>query len=314
MKILNLEPEGYSLQARDILVELGQVIDGPMTAERLAASIGEYDVLIVRLGHKIDARLLGDASKLKAIVSATTGLNHIDLDAAQARGVEVLSLKGETEFLDTVSATAEHAWGLLLALCRNTAAAHADAVGGHWRRDLFKGYELLGKTIGVVGYGRLGRKVARYAGAFGMTVLICDVKDTADDRQVDLETLLAQSDIVSIHADYNESSHRLIDGKKFSLMKPGAYFVNTARGEIVDEDALLFSLQNGALGGAAIDVIDAENKWSDKIASHPLAVYAASHSNLLITPHIGGATYESMEKTEIFMARKLEKFLAGTHG
>ncbi len=317
-KILNAEPLGYCAEAREILESFGAITDGPMTRDELAAAIGDYDAVIVRLGHKLDAEMLARAGRLRAIVTATTGLNHVDLVEAEKRGISVLCLRGEREFLDNVFATAEHTWALLLSLLRHIPGSSRDVAAGGWNRDRFKGREVNGRVLGVLGCGRLGVKVAGYGAAFGMEVLVSDVK-TIDlsafggrVRQVPAAELYARSDIVSVHVSYDESTHHLVGEKALAAMKPGVVVVNTARGEVIDEAALLSALRSGKLSGAALDVLSGENSgdplWRE---SDPLIAYAREHANLLITPHTGGATYDSMKKTEVFMAEKLRRFVCG---
>ncbi len=313
LKILNLEPDDYSAEALAILEKFSHVDTGPLSREELKTSIGSYDILIARLGHKIDKEILEAADNLKAIVTATTGLNHIDTVEAEKRKIRVLSLQGEREFLDTITATAEHTIALILSLIRNIPASCANVLDNHWDRDSFKGIDLANRTIGIIGYGRLGGLVAHYASALGMRVLAHDVKDMTDTETVkfvSMEELLKSSDIVSLHVLYTPETHHLIDASCFKKIKEGAVFINTARGELVDEQALLKALESGHLAGAALDVIEGENiKNTNWMENDPLICYARKHSNLLITPHIGGATYDSMAKTEIFMANKLQKFI-----
>lgn len=300
MKILNLEPDGYSDKAHAILKKIGKVENGPLTRAQLLKKIAAYDVLIVRLGHKIDAEILKAAKNLKIIVTATTGLNHIDQKAAAAKyKIKILSLKGETKFLNNIHATAEHTWALLLALQRHLPDAVYNVLLGHWNRDMFKGNELHGKTILIVGHGRIGKKIEKYARAFGMKIIIHD-----KNSKTKLNDVLKKSDIVSVHVAYEKSTHELINPLK---MKKGSILINTARGETVNEKNMLKALKSGHLAGAALDVLQSENKGNLK--KDPLIAYATKNSNLIITPHLGGATYESMEKTEIFMAEKLKKAL-----
>ncbi len=310
MRILILEPEGYSPRALEILGGVGAVEKNTFSGEELSRKIADCEALVVRLGYRLDRHFLAQAKNLKVIVSPTTGLNHIDQQAAAEMGISVLSLKGEADFLNSVTATSEHTWGLLLALIRHLPSSVADVQNFHWRRDLFKGHELAGKTIGIVGCGRLGRHVARYAEAFGMRVIVNDIRPVEGYVQVALDELLGQSDIVSIHASYNDGTHHLLNARNISRMKAGALLVNTARGEIIEEAALLAALESGALAGAALDVLSGENSGREGWAeTDKLIAYARTHRNLLITPHVGGATAESMEKTEIFMAGKLAEFI-----
>lgn len=306
-RILNLEPAGYSTEAKRILESLGDVDEGPFNRSALLDCVGDYDVMIVRLGHQIDSEVLGRADRLSTILSATTGLNHIDVEKASRRGISVLSLRGEREFLNNIYATAEHTWALILALLRHLPAAHTHVTNGGWDRDRFKGTELHDKCLGIIGLGRIGTKVARYGLAFGMRVLVNDPEVTDDFsetvEQFSLEELLREADVVSLHVNYNESTREMIGENELRAMKPGSVLVNTARGEIISEEALLECLAGGHLGAAAVDVLSGENNgWT---SSRRLIEYAKNHSNLLITPHIGGCTQESMEKTEVFMAEKL---------
>lgn len=311
LHILNLEPENYSTQAHSILEKLGQVTNGPLTRPQLLECLPDYDILIVRLAHQIDREVLTFGSRLKAIVTAATGLDHIDEEYAAQRGVAVLSLRGEVEFLRTIPATAEHTWALLLALVRNLPPAYQSVLAGEWDRDRFRGHDLAGKTLGIVGLGRIGEKVAAYGLAFGMRVLAYDPfrVDWMDgvDKADRLDDLLAQTNVLTIHVPLSPATVWLIGKPQLDLLPPGAILINTARGEVVDEDALLEALQNGSLTGAALDVIWGERRtdWSES----PLLDYARGHHNLYVTPHIGGATVESMEATEIYMVRRLAQFL-----
>jgi len=312
-RILNLEPEGYSPKALHVLTSFSEVDIGPMTRDELLTNISNYDGLIVRLNHRIDRQILDAAPRLKFIASATTGLNHIDCDYAQKCGISILSLRGEVAFLDSIHATAEHTWALILALIRHIPASTHDVHLGGWNRDAFKGSELSGKTLGIIGYGRLGKKVARYGTAFGMKVLLTDTKRIipGDEMElVSLEELLTRSEIVSIHVPYNPTTHGFFGREQIQKMRNGSYLINTSRGEVIDETALLESLINGHLAGAALDVMRGENindvNW---INNDPLIRYAKENNNLLITPHLGGCTIESMEKTEVFIAQKIKNFL-----
>ena len=307
LRILNVEPDQYSDDARSILKTIGHLVEQNMERNELLECIHEFDVLIVRLRHQVDAELMDAASNLKVIVSATTGLDHIDLEHAAKRKITVLSLRGETEFLRSIPATAELTWGLLLALTRNIPSAHASVLNGEWERDRFKGHELLGKRLGILGLGRIGEKVAAYGIAFGMKVIAYDPyrKDTLPCIAMKdaLETLLRETDVLSIHVPLNSETEGMIGAKEIGSLPQGSYLTNTARGAVLDENALLEALQTGYLAGAALDVLSRERMPG----TSPLIEYARTHSNLLLTPHIGGVTYESMRATEMFMAEKLER-------
>lgn len=311
MKILVAESAGFSDRALNLLQALGSVSLKECAVDDLAHDVGDCHVLWVRLRHAIGADVMDAAPSLRWIVSPTTGLNHIDLDAAESRGVRILSLKGEVDFLKEIRATAELTIGLMLALLRHIPNAAADVLAGHWNRDRFQGRELYGCRIGLVGFGRLGRIVARYLGAFDSRVSVCDphVKDANMDEVtwLPLHELLRGSDIVSLHASYAPDAARFFNAACFDQMPRGAYFINTARGELVDEGALLDALKSGKLAGAALDVLSEETALL--FQAHPLIEFARTSNRLLITPHIGGCTAESMERAEFFMARRLREAL-----
>jgi D-3-phosphoglycerate dehydrogenase len=314
---MNAEPDGYSVAARDVLSAFADVREVTARRQELLTALGGADGLIVRLGHRVDEELLAAAPRLRMVATATTGLNHIDLKAAARHGVTVLSLKGETAFLDTVTATAEHTWGLLLALVRHLPGALTQAMAGRWERDQFKGRELSGLTLGIVGYGRLGRMVAGYGRAFRMRILAADPSPISQDAGISylpLPAVLAGADVVSVHVALNPETDGLLDTTAFAQMKSGTYLVNTSRGEILDECALLKALESGRLAGAALDVLRDEVASGQTMpANHPLLTYARTHDNLLITPHIGGATTDAMHKTEVFLANKIRCFYCGEH-
>ena len=314
IRILNVEPLDYSDEARRILQSLGQLDERHLTRVELLACLADYDVLIVRLGFQVDREVMGSGPRLKAIVTATTGLDHIDVDYAEQRGIKVLSLHGETEFLRTIPATAEHTWALLLALARHIPQARASVMAGEWGRDAFRGHDLCSKRLGIVGLGRIGEKVARYGLAFEMAVAAYDPYRSdwvpGVQRCLALPELLRQSDVLSLHVPLNPETERMIGREELALLPNGSWLVNTSRGEVLDEEALVGALQSGQLSGAALDVISGER--DQRVYLHnPLLNYARRHDNLLITPHIGGATVESMAKTEVFMAHKLREFLSG---
>ncbi len=274
----------------------------------LLSAVRDADVLWVRLRHRIDLEVMAAAPHLKVIVTPTTGLNHVDLEEARRRKIRILSLREETEFLQNVRATAEHTLALILALLRKVPAATCHVRAGGWNRDQFKGRELYGKTVGVIGYGRLGRIVARYLKALDTRVLATDPKVDLGSVEpgvsvVPLFQLLREADLVTLHVVLCDETRGFFGREQFAAMKHGTWFINTSRGELVDEHALLDALARGNLAGAAVDVVCDED--SSGMGNHPLVAYAREHDNLMITPHISGCTTESMEKTECFLADRL---------
>jgi len=315
VRILNVEPEGYSPKAREILDALGEVTENPLDGTGLLKAVAECEVLIIRFGHPMDKEIFDAAPRLRALVSATTGLDHIDLDAATAHGVTVLSLQGETEFLEELSATAELTWGLLLSLLRRIPQAADSVKEGGWNRDAFRGHELRGRQLGILGMGRLGRMVAEYGRAFAMSVAAYDPYASDWPMGVELrsaaEDLMEDAQVISIHVLLNDETKGLMDGDMLARLPTGAALINTSRGAVVDEAALLAALESGHLVGAGLDVV------ADELSGGPsqaLLAYARAHDNLIITPHMGGATVESMEKAEVFMANKLTHFITENTG
>ena len=310
--ILVTESSNFSDAAARRLAESGQTILADLDRPGLLKAAATADVLWVRLRHRVDREVLNASPRLKVIATPTTGLNHIDLREAESRGIRVISLRGETAFLDGIYATAEHTLALIFGLLRHLPEASAHAADGGWNRDLFRGRELHGKVAGIVGYGRVGRMVAGYLQALGMTVLAADSDPSRSFanpqiKLVPLAELLDRADLVSLHASFSEADARFFGPKEFARMKAGSWFINTSRGELVDESALLQALESGHLAGAALDVLSGE--CSSGMGGNALVEYARSHHNLLITPHIGGCTLESMHKTEDFLAEKLAAFL-----
>ena len=306
MDVLITEPDGFSLRALDSLRSGGfetHLYDGELAG--VGDVIENYEGVIIRLGIHWSGELLKKAKNLKFIGTPTTGLNHIDLDAAQDLRIDVVSLSG-LQGLDCVTSTAEHAFGLLLALVRNTCAAHQSVLAGQWDRDAFTGRELRGKTVGVLGMGRLGRMFADMARAFRMRVVYYDPFVTTDDfeRCDSLRELAEQADVISIHVKLNPETVALLGRTFFESCRPGAFLVNTSRGELIDEDSLIEALECGKLAGAALDVLSGEPE-TGQVYESPIIEYARCHRSVILTPHIGGATLDAMRATEELLAAEL---------
>jgi D-3-phosphoglycerate dehydrogenase len=281
-------------QVFEPLKDIADIVTLNPDLKTLKGNIREYDVYFASLKLVLDRDILDMAENLKVIATPSTGTDHIDVDYATAKGIEIITLKNDTEFLDGVTATAELAWGLLLAAIRKIPWAFDAAEDGIWARDLFRGHQLAGKTLGIIGYGRLGRMVAQYGKAFRMNVVACDVREIRPENQVkmlSLDELLKISDVLSIHIHLTPENRGLLNEAAFAKMKNGAVLINTSRGAVVDEKAFLNALESGKLLAAGVDVIDGE--WDDNLREHPLIRYARTHDNLVITPHIGGVTFES---------------------
>lgn len=305
----------FAPRAKDILKKVGKVDCRRLTQKEFLKIIPKYNVLVVGLGLNINKEALDKAINLKFIATATTGLDHIDTEYAALKGIKVLSLKGETKFLNSITGTAELAFGLILDLMRNISASFDSVKNYKWEREKFFGHNIYGKTLGIVGLGRLGKMVARYGNGFGMKVVATDqfIKNEdfakAGAKKVSFGKLLGVSDIISIHVHLNNQTRKMFGDNEFAKMKRAAYLINTSRGEIVDDGALMKALKFGRIAGYGADVLSGENDFETKGARHPLIGYAKHHSNVIIVPHLGGATFESREATDIFIAQKLAKML-----
>jgi D-3-phosphoglycerate dehydrogenase len=293
------------------LWEVADLDEAPAQRPAVLAKIGQADAVLTGLTVIFDDALMATAPNLRVISFAATGRDHVDLAAAERRGIKILCLKEETEFLRNVTATAELAWGLLLASVRKIPWAFDAAKSGKWRGfdGPRRGHQLSGKTLGVLGYGRLGTIVADYGLAFRMKVLACDtrpVRAAPGITQVDHDTLYRQADVLSIHI-HLQGNEKFIGREAFAKFKKGTVLVNTSRGGVIDEQAFVEALNSGQVGAAGVDVIEGE--WSSNLAEHPLIRYAREHENLVITPHIGGVTVESQAMTRDFIIQKLADYL-----
>jgi D-3-phosphoglycerate dehydrogenase len=235
----------------------------------------------------ISDAMIDAAPHLKVISCATTGSDHIVRGSAQAKGIAIHTLREDADLLANLTPAAELSWALLMAVARNLLAAVAHTRAGDWRREEFPGTMIQGRTLGLVGVGRIGGWMARYAQAFGMSVLGYDPYQNPLPDGVEtaaLEDLFGRSDFVSIHVHLSDETRGLVSSTLLETAKPGQVLINTSRGAIVDEAALLKGLKSGRIGGAGLDVLDGE----PDTANHPLIAYSQSNDNVLITPHCGG--------------------------
>jgi D-3-phosphoglycerate dehydrogenase len=296
-----LADRGLSLLGQDFEVD----VRTELAAAGLADAIEPYDAVIIRSQTKVDSAAIEAGANLKVIGRAGIGLDNVDVEAATRRGVMVVNAPQSN-----ILSAAEHTLALLLALARNVPQADASMRGGAWERERFQGVELHGKTLGIVGLGRVGTMVAQRALAFGMRLIAFDPyvsKDRARELGIelmpDLGALLVQADFVTIHLPRTPETEALIGERELSLMKEGARIVNTARGGIVDETALAGALKSGRLGGAALDVFESEPPG----AENPLL----GAPNLIVTPHLGAATREAQDKAGIAIAEMVRLALKG---
>ncbi len=275
-------------------------IGTPSPAE-LLDMIAEYDAIVVRSPTHVTAQVIERGAKLRFIGRAGVGVDNIDVAAATRRGIVVINSPRS----NTIS-TAEHTIAVMLAVAREIPRAHATVTSGKWDRDSFKGVELNGKVLGIVGLGRVGREVAARARAFGMTVIATDPFVSAADagdavRMVALAELLPQADWITVHAPLVKETRGLIGAREIAAMKKGAFIVNCARGGIVDENALADALESGHVAAAGLDVFEKEPPEESRLFSHSRSVF---------TPHLGAATIDAQRRVATDVAESIGLALA----
>lgn len=297
---------------RDALGDCVELVPIDVDAAALRSALPTLDGLVEATTRlPLDAAAFASASRLRIVSVAGTGDAHIDRDAAAAHGVVVRSLLEDPALLETLEPTAEHTWALLLTCARRITEASEHVLAGGWERERFPGMLLSGRTLGILGLGRLGRKIAGYGAAFGMLVIAHDHTDppTPPDgvTMVDRDTLFATADVLTIHIPLNASTRGLVDRRLIGLMPPGAILVNTSRGAVLDEAALLDALRDRTIRGAALDVLANEPPAPED----PLVTLAKTDSRLLITPHLGGYVPEVLRTVCAHAATKVRTHLVG---
>jgi D-3-phosphoglycerate dehydrogenase / 2-oxoglutarate reductase len=291
---------GVDLLRANFEVDLGL----EMSDEELREKIGSYDAILIRSATKMTPELIDLADNLKVIGRAGTGVDNVDIPAATRRGIVVANAPESNSV-----AAAEHTLALALALFRNVPQAHESLVAGRWDRAKFKGAELYGKTLGVVGFGRIGQLVAKRAQSFEMDVVAFD-KFVSAERFRELgvegvdsvEELFGRADLVTLHVPKTPETIDLIDGEAIAAMKDGARVVNCARGELVDLDALQAGLESGKLAGAALDVFP-----SEPFTEHPIF----AREDVVVTPHLGASTAEAQDRAGVVTAEQVTAALSG---
>lgn len=270
--------------------------------EELAGIIGDYDALIVRSETKVTKEIIEKADKLKVIGRAGVGIDNVDVESATKKGIVVMN----TPEGNTVSA-AEHTISLILALSRKIPLANASLKCRKWERSKYEGVELLAKTLGIIGLGKIGLEVAKRMQSFGMKIIAYDPymkKDFAgrqDIELLDLDVLLKRSDFITIHTPLTKDTKHLIGRKELGIMKKTAMIINVARGGIIDEDALYSALNENRIAGCALDVFEKEP---------PLDSPLLELDNIIVTPHLGASTLEAQEKVAVEIVEQVADFLS----
>jgi D-3-phosphoglycerate dehydrogenase len=293
-----LVTDGLEKKGLDILRASADVDDRQgISADELLQVVGQYDALIVRGRTKVTSAVFEAGKCLKVVGRAGVGVDNIDLAAAKAHSVTVVNSPTATTL-----AVAELTMGMMLSLVREIARADASMKNGKWLKKEFEGAELYNKTLGVIGFGRIGGAVAQRAAAFGMKILAYDPFKTDaivadyDVKTVTFDELLAQSDMITLHVPLTASTKALLNADAFAKMKKGAFIVCAARGGVIDEEALLAALDSGHVAGAALDVFGTEPPGATPLVSHPKVV---------ATPHIGAQTAEAQERAAIDIATEI---------
>lgn len=303
MKVLisdDLAPE-----CADIFKKGGVEVDTKvgLKPEELKAIIGDYDGLVVRSATKVTADILSAAAKMKVIGRAGAGVDNIDVKAAAQKGAVVMNTPGGNSV-----AVAELTLGMMFGMARAIPQATASTKAGKWEKKKFKGHELTGKTLGIVGYGRIGHELARRAQGLCMKVIAYDPFVTAERAAAEnvtmmsLDEVVAKADFLSFHLPLNDSTKHMVNADMIARMKKGAYLINCARGGVVDEAALAKALHEGHLAGAALDVFESGDAAQ---AENPLM----SEPNFICTPHLGASSVEAQEKVALQIAEQMVDFL-----
>ncbi len=271
---------------------------------RLVELVGDVDAIIVRSKPKVTRKVIEAAPKLKVIGRAGVGLDNIDLEAAKAGGIKVVNSPGASS-----RSVAELVLALTFNVARKVAFADRKMREGVWAKKQCTGIELEGKTLGIVGFGRIGYQIAKIVRAIGMDLLLYDPYPNEERAKevggmfVDLETLLKESDVVTLHVPLIDTTYHLINEERLRLMKPTAILINAARGAVVDNKALVKALQGGWIAGAGLDVYEEEPLPKD----HPLTKL----DNVVLTPHIGASTVEAQMRAGVQVAEQIVEILKG---
>jgi D-3-phosphoglycerate dehydrogenase len=280
----------------------------PGSEAELDGMLRECDIVLdASMRIQFPAARVHRAERLKWYVTATTGADHVDGAALAERSIPLLTLRGRPDVLGEITTAAEHSWLLLLACARRLRGAVDHVLDGKWERTAYPGLMLRGRSLGLIGCGRIGGWMARYAHGFGMRCVGFDpfVQSPPDIELMPLESVLALADFISLHVPLEKGTRGLVGRREIGQMKAGVILVNTSRGEIIDQDALLDALRSGHVAAAGLDVLTGE----PSIEEHPLVEYARHHDNVIITPHIGGFSPDAVKHVLEFSCRRIASLL-----
>ena len=297
-----LTNDGLQKGAINKLTSLGfEVVNNHYDKYELGTTLNEFDILVIRSATRVTADILDQAQggKLKLIIRAGVGIDNIDVLYATQKGIVIKNTPNASS-----ESVAELAIGHMFALARFIAISNCTMRDGQWNKKKYEGIELGGKTLGIVGMGRIGKALAKKAEALGMNVIYNDIFGKQDEliyEFLELDEILRSSDFISLHVPYDKEKGYLIGKDQFNIMKDGVYLINCARGKVVEETALLEALDNGKIAGAGIDVFEEEPTKNKALVNHP---------KVSVTPHIGAATKEAQERIGEEVVATIVNFVA----
>lgn len=279
----------------------------------LLDNIGRYEIFIPHLFEEIDSTVISRATRLKILATPSTGRDHIDHEAVISAGIHFISLNDDRSFINEITGTAEMNWLLVLSCMRNLRdLIDRVQIDKSWVNTDIRGFELNNKILGVIGYGRLGKMVARYGKCFGMKVYAFDIDESQYDDAIEgvsLDRLYRESDVISLNTKLNPASANMIHADAVSAMKDGVVIVNTARGGMIDSNAVMHGLDTGKIAAIGLDVCNDEYE-SAQLPRDPLVGRSFTDNRIVITPHAGGSTYDAHGKVFGKVAELIGNYLA----
>jgi len=314
-KILVITPVHHITGLAENLEEVGDIdyLNDP-TEEDILKISKDYDAIYTNPNKSkffIGEKIIDKFPSLKSICTASTGTNHIDVNYADSKNIKIISLTNEMQIIEKISSTAEHAFSLMLSSLRNIPESFDDVKSGNWNYEPFIGRQLNYLNIGIIGFGRLGKKFAKYANGFDANVIAYDplikIKDE-NVKQVNLNELLNLSDIITLHVHVNNSTIKMLNKSNFKMMKKNVIIINTSRGEIVDENDLMIFLKSSPDAKYACDVLSNEQNKNNK---NELINFSKISNQILITPHIAGMTVEGQYIAYNHAVKMLKNYLKG---
>lgn len=303
MKILCPNSKKFNLEALSLFSKKHKLTCLNINQKKFNNIFNNYDCVIIRFNHEVRFKNLSKLSNLKYIITCTTGLDHIDVDKLSKKNIKIYSLQ-DKKFMRSIHASAEHTFALLLSITKNIPWAFDKVKKYNWNNNEFINFELFNKTIGIIGYGRNGKKISKYAKAFGMRVIFYDVNKKYSNivGYKSINYIYAQSDILIYTLPLNNNTRNLVDKKSFDKMKKSPIIINTSRFDIFNLNSLISALNQKKISKVAIDVLNEE--FISDLKKNKLINYSKNNKNLLITPHIAGLTYDSIKKTDNFLIKK----------